>query len=262
VTESLHALSGAYVVDALDDDEREIFEAHLPGCLDCQREVTSLREATALLADDAAMTPPESLRGSVLSGIKTIRPLAPETGNSVAQPSPVPAEEEREAASVAQVLPMRPRRRRIATLVAAAAAVVAVAAGAVYQPWQDNDPSGTTLSATDQVLNAPDTQKVSMSFKDGSRATVYRSKSVGRAVLLTQDMALPPPGRAYQVWLQDKAGSMIPAGMMKPQGDNKMLLKGDAAKATGVGITVEPESGSAAPTSEPIALFELGRTNA
>ena len=62
MTESLHALSGAYVVDALDDEERATFERHLPGCLDCQREVASLREATALLADDAALTPPPAMR--------------------------------------------------------------------------------------------------------------------------------------------------------------------------------------------------------
>ena len=123
MNESLHALSGAYVVDALDDDERALFEQHLPGCLDCQREVASLREATALMADDAALTPPPSLRGSVLAGIKTIRPLPPETGG---QSTSVTDEPRRR-----QGAPDAPRRRRIATLVAAAAAVVAVVGGAV-----------------------------------------------------------------------------------------------------------------------------------
>jgi anti-sigma-K factor RskA len=81
-------------------------------------------------------------------------------------------------------------------------------------------------------------------------------------VLLTQDMALPPSGKAFEVWLQDERGTMIPAGMMKRQPDNKMLLEGDAARATGVGITVEPESGSKTPTTEPIALFELDKADA
>ena len=70
--ESVHALSGAYVVDALDDDERRLFEQHLPECVDCQHEVASLREAAALMADDAALTPPPSLRDSVLAGISTV----------------------------------------------------------------------------------------------------------------------------------------------------------------------------------------------
>ena len=55
---------------------------------------------------------------------------------------------------------------------------------------------------------------------------------------------------------------MMPAGLMTKAGDNKVLLKGDAAKATGVGITVEPEGGSKQPTTEPIALFELGKAEA
>ena len=77
--ESLHALSGAYAIDALDDDERAVFERHLPNCLDCQREVASLREAAALMADLSAVTPPPALRASVLAGITKIRPLPPVT---------------------------------------------------------------------------------------------------------------------------------------------------------------------------------------
>ncbi len=252
MNDSLHALSGAYVVDALDDHERAVFERHLPGCLDCQAEVASLREATALMADDAALTPPASLRSSVLAGIKTIRPLPPETGT---QPEPTSSPT---APVLAKVLPMRPRRRRIATLVAAAAAVVAVGAGAVYQPWQDNSSSTPPeLSAADQVLAASDAQRHSIEFDDGSTATVVRSLNQGKAVLLTRNMAAPPPGKAFEVWLQNEEGTMIPAGIMRKAGDHKLLLKGNASKASGVGITVEPESGSKAPTTPPIALFEL-----
>ena len=70
----VHALSGAYAVDALDDLERARFEAHLRECAECQAEVDSLREAAASLALDA-VEPPEQLRAEVLAGIETIRPL-------------------------------------------------------------------------------------------------------------------------------------------------------------------------------------------
>jgi anti-sigma-K factor RskA len=251
VNQSLHGLSGAYVVDALDDAERVAFEKHLPGCPDCQQEVASLREATTMMADDAALAPPPALRNAVLSGIKTIRPLPPETDDEPRD------SRQRPAASMAKVLPMRPRRRRIAAVLTAAAAVLVVGAGAVFQPWQDDNPPASALSAADQVLAASDAKHVSINFKDGSSATVVHSRSEGRAVLLTQDMALPPAGKAYEVWWQDATGTMIPAGMMKPQPDNKMLLEGEPSKAAGVGITVEPEGGSKAPSSEPIALFDL-----
>jgi anti-sigma-K factor RskA len=249
VKESLHALSGAYVVDAVDDDERAAFEAHLPGCRDCQAEVASLREAAALMADDSAMTPPPSLRASVLSGISTIRPLPPEVGQPRAEES-----------APSNVVPMRRRRFRMASLVAAAAVAASVAVGVTWQPWDDQNTS--SVSAADQVLAAPDAQKVSLDFKDGSSASVYRSKSKGKAVILTDGMATPPSGKVYELWFQDSTGSMVPAGLMPKSPNAKVLLKGDAAKATGIGITVEPDGGSKTPTSEPIALFDLGKATA
>jgi anti-sigma-K factor RskA len=191
----------------------------------------------------------------VLAGIRNIRPIPPET------PAETGSSGEGDTAAVAPVLPMRPRRRRIAALVAAAAAILAIAGGVVYQPWQD-DSSRSQLSPADQVLAAADVKHVAIDFDDGSKATVFHSASERRAVLVTRDMAAPPRGKAFELWLQDKSGAMTPAGLMKNPGDHKVLLKGDAAKATGVGITVEPESGSKQPTSEPIALFELDKGKA
>jgi anti-sigma-K factor RskA len=252
--ESVHTLSGAYVVDAVDDAERAAFEAHLPGCRDCRDEVASLREAAALMADDSALTPPASLRRSVLAGISTIRPLPPEI-----DPAETSQPHEEEPAS-ATVVPLRRHRFRMASLAAAAAVAASVAVGVTWQPW--NDQGTSAVSAADQVLAAGDAQKVALDFKDGSTAAVYRSKSKGRAVILTDGMAPPPSGKVYEIWLRDANDHLVPAGLMPKQADNKVLLKGDAAKATGVGITIEPEGGSQQPTSEPIAMFELGKAEA
>ena len=48
-----------------------------------------------------------------------------------------------------------------------------------------------------------------------------------------------------------------PAGVVRPDAsDNVMvILEGDAAAATGAGLTVEPTGGSPAPTSDPIMLI-------
>jgi anti-sigma-K factor RskA len=253
VTESLHALSGAYVVDALDDNEREAFERHLPGCLDCQAEVASLREATSALADAVALTPPDSLRSSILADIAQVRPLPPRTAPSTPTP---------DAPDTAEVVPLHRGRKRFARALAAAAAILVIGGGAIaWHPW-DQSSSTSQLSAADQVLAASDAKHYSIDFDDGSTATVVRSANEGKAVLLTQQMAAPPSGKGYELWLRDATGTMKPAGMMTTPGDHKVLLKGDAAKATGVGITVEPEAGSQTPTTTPIAMFELGRTTA
>ena len=199
--ESVHALSGAYVVDALDDTERKAFEDHLPDCHDCQAEVASLREAAALMADEAATTPPPSLRDSVLSGIKTVRPLPPETPES-----PV-------------VVPLHRRRRvRLAALAAAAAILAVLGFVTVTEPFQDDAPPVAVVTPADRVLAADDAKKVSITFDDGSKATVVRSLSEGRAVLVTDDMAAPPPGKVFELWLQDEAGTMLPG---RPDGDTR-----------------------------------------
>ncbi|KQT93798.1 hypothetical protein ASG49_02140 [Marmoricola sp. Leaf446] len=255
MTTSIHALSGAYAVDALDDDERAGFEAHLPGCRDCQVEVAELRRAAAELAHDVAEEPPAALRASVLGAIATVRPLPPEA-------APEPALEPTAATTPASnVVPIgRSRRRRLANLAVAAAILGVVGVGAVTQPWNPDPTSPSrNLSAADRVLSAPDAEAVTQRFPDGSSATVTRSVSEGRAVLSTKRMAAPPEGKAFEMWLRID-GRMAPAGLMTDGGDQTFVLTGDGGAATAVGITVEPESGSAAPTSAPIAYLEFEGT--
>jgi len=240
----IHALSGAYAIDAVDDIERAAFERHLAECAECRAEVASLRDTAALLAGTTTAEPPAALRNRVLDGITTVRPLPPE----------VPTEVSTEAPAAQPV-----RRHRVRLLVAAAAAVVLVGAGAVAvtQPWKDET---APLAATEQVLEAPDAQSTTLEFPGGASATVTHSDDLDQAVLQTVDMPPPPEGKVYQVWLDQPGKGMVSAAVMPVKEDQVLLLEGDAATATGAGITVEPEGGSTAPTSDPIALFDFGRS--
>jgi anti-sigma-K factor RskA len=241
--DEVHALSGAYAVDALDDDERARFEAHLLRCPDCRAEVDSLREAAGTLALDPA-EPSADLRDRVLDGIESIRPLPPLTDTG--RPDVVQLATRRRA-----------RTAPTALLVAAALALVAAVGGTLWlHPWSGDRPT-EPITATERVLDADDAARFTQRFDDGSRATVVVSRSEGRAVILTEDMALAPSGKVYELWLQTPKGTMEPAGLMPDDGDATVLLDGDAAHATGVGITVEPDGGSEQPTSDPIAFFDL-----
>jgi len=222
----VHALSGAYAVDALDDIERASFERHLGDCASCRAEVDSLREASALLAETVAVAPSPALRDRVLADIATVRPLPP----------------------VVEAVTPRRRARRFPALVAAAAAVVTLggATVAVTQPWE---PETTQISATDRVLQAADAERYEQTFDDGSSATVVRSPRLNQAVIITQGMADPGQGKVFELWL-DHDGEMVAAGFMPKGPDNTVLLSGDAATANGVGITVEPKGGSAEPNLE------------
>ncbi|MDP2774385.1 MAG: anti-sigma factor [Nocardioides sp.] len=235
MSSDIHALSGAYAVDALDDIERAQFERHLAACDACRSEIESLREASAMLAETAAAGPPAALRDRVLAGIETVRPLPPVVSPLVSAP-------ER-------------RRRRFPALVAAAAVVTLIGiGGAVWQPWADE--TSQSPSATERVLQAPDAEVLTQELDNGAVVTLTRSKELNQAVLTTEDMPAPDSGTVYEVWLQHDE-LMVPAGLMDEAGSATVLLEGDPATANGAGITVEPAGGSDEPTGEVVTLFEF-----
>ena len=181
------------------------------------------------------MTPPASLRASVLTGISQVRPLAPVVPAHLATTGPVV-------------------RRRIPLLVAAALVLIAGFGAVVWQPWSTPAPQ---LTAAEQVLQADDAEEVFLDLGEAGRATVVRSKSQDRAVIVTEDMVAAPAGKDYELWFQTPDEDMVPAGLMPPVPDQTVVLDGSAAEAIAVGITVEPAGGSEQPTAPPIALFDL-----
>ena len=222
----IHALTGAYAVDGLDDLERARFERHLAECDDCRAEVESLREAASLLPETSAVAPPPALRDRVLAEIAAVRPLPPESDG---------------ARVLTGASPSRPPRRILAGLVAAAVALIVLggAVATVWHPWAD-DTSDASLSATDAVLRADDAERVSTDLGNGVRATVVRSKSLDHAVVVTRNMPDAPNGYDYVLWF-DHGGELEVDSAMPDGPNNTILMDGDAASADGVGITVERE---------------------
>jgi anti-sigma-K factor RskA len=238
-----HALSGAYAVDALDDLERARFESHLRGCTDCQIEVETLRDTAAALAAEP-IEPPARLRAEVLAGIESIRPLPPLIEHDRSEPTTEPAR----------------RRPWLSTtgplLVAAALVLIALVTTVALKPWASDDDQG--LTEAEQVLAADDRVDIEQQFSDGSTATVHVSRSEGLAIIVTEDMALAPDGKVYELWLQyEPDAPMVPAGLMPDENDATVVLEGDASDAIAAGITIEPDGGSPEPTTPPIAVFEL-----
>jgi anti-sigma-K factor RskA len=243
----IHGLVGAYAVDAVDDEERAAFERHLAECPECRAEVASLREAAISISLTTTTPAPEALRENVLAKISTIRPFPP-----------VEAPPRHDAAPVghrADVVPLTRRRRATTWLAAAAAAAAIVVGGVVWSPWDDGS-QGTQLTATEKVLRAGDAQRYQQAI-DGARATIVRSASLGKAVIIADNMPAAPAGKDFQVWFDVPGRGMVSAGVMPHEAKPTvtMLLEGDAAKATGAGITLEPAGGSPAPTSKPVALI-------
>lgn len=247
MNEDIHALSGAYAVDALDDVERARFERHLAGCSACRAEVESLIAAASELSVLTEVAPPASLRAKVLSEIATVRPLPPtETTEQVSDSAGDELADRRRSRSA--------RRLSRSWRVVVAAATVAVLAIGGFTVWRqiDKDPQ---RAIADQVLAAPDATRYAKQLPDGATATVVRSPSLEKAVLITSGMSQPPAGKVFQLWLEDATGHMTSAGLMPGGGDQVLVLAGDATHSKAAGVTVEPPGGSDQPTSAPVALI-------
>jgi len=103
-TETLHELTAAYALDALDPAERQAYEEHLAGCERCREELAELSVAAGSLAYAVeGVTPPPQLRGRILEAARAERP---------------------------NVVPLRPRWAYPVAAVAAVAACAAIGLGA------------------------------------------------------------------------------------------------------------------------------------
>jgi Anti-sigma-K factor rskA len=288
-TDDIHGLSGAYAVDAVDDVERSLFEAHLADCSQCQIEVASLRAAASEMTLVSQAAPPASLRASILRDISAVRPLPPQmtpeespasevtihevtthevtTHEVTTQAAPVappanpespesaapsaPASLDSHRSEKAKRLGRAPMRQ---WLVGVAAAAVLATGGLVWQPWS-SDTSTVQLTAMEQVLQAKDAQRFEKKVGQAT-ATIVRSPSLKKAVIVTANMPAPPDGKVYELWLQQGL-TMVKAGLMPAGEANTLLLDGDAASAQAVGITVEPAGGSEVPTLPPVAVIGM-----
>ena len=143
----LHTLSGAYVLDAISDDERAAFTAHLADCAPCTDEIRELREATARLGTSEQLWPRPELRGDTIRAATMTSQLGPV----------ISAHDKTAAEAAAPVATRAPVWRRLALV--AAAVVVAAGAGfgvVMHDTMQTLHHSQRQNQLIAAVLNAPD----------------------------------------------------------------------------------------------------------
>lgn len=230
----IHALTGAYALDAVSGTERMDFERHLAECESCAQEVLELQETAARLAVAAAATPPPMLKNSVMDQIRTVRQLPPET----------------------TVVPMRRRSfaQRLTTVAAAVFFVAAAGLGVVVvQQNGQLDDANAQAAQMERILSAGDAELLTMESRDGGTLKVAVSRSEDRMLLLSGDLTSPPEGKTYQVWTL-AGGSPRSMGLMEPSnGDVSMELTGFGS-AEAVAVSVEPDGGSETPTVDEIVM--------
>lgn len=232
----IHALSGAYAVDAVDDIEHTHFERHLSDCDSCRAEVDSLREAAALICEESAQPAPDHVRSAVLSQIRNVRPLPPVV--------------------VAVAERGRSTRRRFPALVAAAAALIAVGGVGATVLTQGSADGPPAAAPSPRVQDAADAETYTADLEGGS-VTVVRSASLNEAVVTTEGLEPLDDDQTYELWLiHDEV--MVPAGFT--DGDvSSLLLDGDPRTASGAGITIEPAGGSEVPSLPPVVTLDFAQ---
>ena len=230
MTNSSHAdlkgQAGAYVLDALDADERASFDAHLSGCDECREEVRSLRRvADALSRSAPGRTPRPELRERVLGAFA---------------PAGAPAITAAASVSRRSWLPL--------------AATLALAAGIGIYAARLQERVGELQSAMG-VLAAPDLVSIDLAGQaPAPQASARALWSRTRGMVFTASNLPPlPAGRVYQVWVVT-AQAPISAGLLTPGpgGAEQTFFETppDIPPPAAVAVSIEPAGGVAAPTGE------------
>ncbi|MFK0073705.1 anti-sigma factor [Arthrobacter woluwensis] len=289
--DQLHLLTGAYALNALDEDERRHFETSLTPGHPVTEEARELSQVAALLAAGTTpVAPPADLKARLMAQI-AVTPQVEAVASPEAQQTPVPTTSDAEATAQADVpvedvpakaaeaepagadvVPLPVRRAPSSTRwLAAVATVLAVAAagtaGWAFQAQSQRDEAQRRLAAAqdspaeamNRIIAAPDAKLKQFSVPGGATMLVMHSEKEGRGGVMTLGMGAPPQGKSYELWLIDQAGAAKPAGLLESGGGASTWneLPGGIGSASFLGVTIEPEGGSAQPTTKPILVESI-----
>ena len=262
-----HMLSGAYALDAIDDEiERRRFERHLRDCEACQEEVRTFRAATVALGEAVAVSPPPGLRERVLAEISATRQVddggpagVPADGPDTGRGEPWQAGSPGTRAGRRSA---RPRPARRGTAVAAAVALLvgggaAVGGYGVVRARQAQEQAQDEAARVLAIAADPRARRLSGPVTGGGSLTVVVAGS--RAALVTDGVPALASERVYQLWVV-RPGGISSAGL-GPEGEAaagrwSRIIDG-VRGGDKVAVSVEPAGGSAQPTTTPVTLVQL-----
>jgi anti-sigma-K factor RskA len=109
-----------------------------------------------------------------------------------------------------------------------------------------------------QVLTAPDVRTETTPLPTGGTATVVFSRDRNAGVLVMNNVAPPPPGDVYQMWLI-RDGKPTSAGTMdaKAVSPSTTAVVSDLGASSALAFTIEPGKGSPQPTGKILAELPL-----
>lgn len=217
----VHDLTAGYALHALDPDEREQFEEHLPRCERCRDELALLTESAAALAWAVeSPAPPAALRTRIL---------------------------EAAGAGHDNVVPLRSRRAWQG--IAAVAACIAVGLGVWANTLSNKLGNERSHSAALAIVADPASRKLPLHGRTGLVAVSPR----GEGVLVVENLAKAPAGKTYEAWVIPHGGAPIRAGTFEGgNGTTTIELRQPVPRGSTVAATIERAGGVDAPTQKPL----------
>lgn len=233
MNESPHDAVGAYVLDALSEEERDSFEEHLAACEACRAEVADLRAVVDVLplACDP-VEPSPGLRDRLLAAIDEESGRPPDL---VALPGGRAAPRERNPW----------RFPEIVGLAAAAVLIVGLGLWNVHLQRQI-DSDHQALAYQQQVAQAIASHATvsALSATDASGASAALVQPRGRrpAYLIVEGLRPTPASRVYELWLIHLGAKPRPAAVFSYGGTGpKIVPLPMAARGYSIAaVTVEP----------------------
>jgi len=272
--DNVHSLLGPYVVNAVTPAERDAFRDHMVACEDCRDEVASLTEVTATLADAQAVTPPRSLRDSVMAEAAQTAQLLPlddgldatATGTTHAVTETTETTETTTVSapvtdiSVGSTRHVRGShrfgRRGALAGIAAASVLLMAAAGIGLSVHNSRQEQLVAEQELMMVTTAPDAHSMDL---DLGAAHLVMSDRMNGLVAMGHEAPMPDKGMEYQLWLVMDDGKSMPGPTFMPEEDGEFvaIMHTSFDGVTGFAVTQEPTGGSQEPTSNPVSEVQL-----
>ena len=195
--------------------------------------------------------PSAALKSSVMAAIASTLQLSP-----VAD---VAADESADTCGSGSPAERRANARwfsRPVMLVTAAAAAVAVFFGGVLAADLVRPVESSATEQLAAIVAAPDVSTLVSPVAGGASATLVSSESVGLSAMVFEGLRPLSDDERYALWYITD-GVPTPAGLFAVDEGQTVVqvLEGVFEAGTIVGVTVEPASGSPAPTTDPIVAI-------